>query len=582
MVNILGLHFGHDGSACVVKDGRLVSAISTERLNGIKKFYGVIPETIDYVLEKAGIGYEDIDVITLSDYLENNSNGTLKLFDDSGKELILCSHVVFGNETLELKGELNGFKIPVVVLPHHTCHAASTFYTSNLEESVVLTMDGTGGDQRSTSWIAIGKGNKLNHVDYPAMHVGELYGDFTSLLGLGPSVFKAGSTMGLASYGKPVKHAIDNAENFMVRLSGMNYRFLEAPDMFYEMWEDTEEQVNFVKSEYDLSDPGWVSRKILKEEQVNFVEFEKTSNAVMYAGAEKGEKLLPWETVSGMNAAASIQYLFEKQVLHTVENKVKIFEETKDVRNICLAGGSFLNCNANSVVKDTGYFDNVHLFPAAGDDGICVGSALYYAHHVLDYPRQTYSFSDLAYMGSESFELKEEEYVYLANEIANGKIIAWVSGESEYGPRALGHRSLLADPRNFHNREILNFVVKNREWFRPFAPVVLEEEAHNWFEPSDPSKYMLFTQKVLQPEKIPAVTHVDGTARIQTINEEDNAPYYKLIKEFFKITGVPALINTSFNANGKPIVHKRQSAINTFYSNRAIDILVIDGKIITK
>jgi carbamoyltransferase len=185
-------------------------------------------------------------------------------------------------------------------------------------------------------------------------------------------------------------------------------------------------------------------------------------------------------------------------------------------------------------------------------------------------------------MGSESFELKEEEYTYLANEIANGKIVAWVSGESEYGPRALGHRSILADPRNFHNREILNFVVKNREWFRPFAPVVLEEEAHNWFEPGDPSKYMLFTQKVLQPEKIPAVTHVDGTARIQTINEEDNAPYYKLIKEFFKITGVPALINTSYNANGKPIVHKRQNAINNFHLNRAIDILVIDGKIITK
>ena len=557
MVNILGLHFGHDGSACIVKDGRLVSAISTERLNGIKKFYGVTPETIDYVLDKAGIGYEDIDLITLADYIQPNSHGTLKLFDKSGKDLILCSQVVFGNEILEIEGELNGLRIPVVVLPHHTCHAASTFYTSNLDESVVLTMDGTGGDQRSTSWIAVGKGNKLNHVNYPEMHVGELYGDFTALLGLGPSVYKAGSTMGLASYGKPVKHAIDNTDNFMIRLSGMNYRFLEAPDMFAEMWEDT-------------------------EEKVNFVDFEKTSDAVMYGDPQKEDLLLPWETVSGMNVAASIQYLFEKQILHTVENKIKVFEQTKDVRNICLAGGSFLNCNANSVVKDTGYFDNVHLFPASGDDGICVGSALYYAHHILDYPRQTYSFSDLAYMGSESFELKEEEYTYLANEIANGKIVAWVSGESEYGPRALGHRSILADPRNFHNREILNFVVKNREWFRPFAPVVLEEEAHNWFEPGDPSKYMLFTQKVLQPEKIPAVTHVDGTARIQTINKEDNSPYYKLIKEFFKITGVPALINTSFNANGKPIVHKRQSAINTFYSNRAIDILVIDGKIITK
>jgi carbamoyltransferase len=560
MVNILGLHFGHDGSACIVKDGRLVSAISTERLNNTKKFYGVIPETIDYVLEKSGLDYKDIDVITMSDFIGKNNYTDLKIFDSSGKEVVFLCQSVFGNEFLELSAELKGFKIPVVFLSHHTCHAASAFYTSNLEESSVLTMDGCGGDQRSSSWIAVGKGNKLNHVYYPEMHVGEIYGDFTVLLGLGPSVYKAGSTMGLASYGKPVKHAIENTENFIDRFRGKNYNFSDAPEIFRQLFED----------------PG-----------VPFVTADviSTPDGIMYADIdplEKKDKVFAWETMSGMNAAASIQYLFEKQILHVVQHYIKAFDETKDINNICLAGGSFLNCNANSAVKNTGYFDNVHLFPAAGDDGICVGSALYYAHHILDYPRQTYTFSDLAYMGSESVELKEEEYIYLANEIANGKIVAWVSGESEYGPRALGHRSILADPRNFHNREILNFVVKKREWFRPFAPVVLEEEAHNWFEPSDPSKYMLFTQKVLQPEKIPAVTHVDGTARIQTINEEDNPPYYKLIKEFFKITGVPALINTSFNENGKPIAHKKQNAINNFYLNSAIDILVIDGKIITK
>jgi len=559
MVNILGLHFGHDGSACVVKDGRLVSAISTERLNGIKKFYGVVPATIDYVLKKAGIGYEDIDVITLADYIAPNNHGTLELFDKTGKKLDLCSQVVFGNETLELYGMLNGFKIPVVVVGHHTSHAASAFYTSNLDESIVLTMDGTGGDKRGSSWIAVGKGNKLNHSSYPAMAVGELYGDFTVLLGLGPSIYKAGSTMGLASYGKPVEHVIKNTDNYMTRLTGYNWYWDDAPAIFYETWEEEEEK------------------------QILFTDYEKTPDANMYAikDPEKGF-VLPFQTISGMNSAASIQYLFEKQILNVIENTIRVSDDTKNIRNICLAGGSFLNCNANSAVKNTGYFDNVHLFPAAGDDGICVGSALYYAHHVLDYPRQTYSFSDLAYMGTESFELKEEEYSYLANEIANGKIVAWVSGDSEYGPRALGHRSILADPRDFHKREILNFIVKDREWFRPFAPVVLEEEAHNWFEPSDPSKYMLFTQKVLQPEKIPAVTHVDGTARIQTINEEDNAPYYKLVKEFFKLTGVPALINTSFNANGKPIVHSKQQALNTFHSNKGIDILVLDGKIITK
>jgi carbamoyltransferase len=558
MVNILGLHFGHDGSACIVKDGRLVSAISTERLNGIKKFYGVIPSTIDYVLNKAGLGYEDIDVITLADYIGNNSHDTLTLFDKTGAKIDLCSQTVFGNEILELEGELNGFKIPVIVVPHHTCHAASAFYTSNLDESVALTMDGCGGDLRSSSWLAVGKGNKLNHVAYPGMRVGELYGDFTVLLGLGPSVYKAGSTMGLASYGSPSENVTYNTEKWIERLYAKNYHWSEAPSMFYEMWEEEEVDVKFI--DYEISD-----------------------GTTWYSEDEKETKYIyPFETKSGITQAATIQYLFEKQILETINKIVRVSEKTKDVNNMCLAGGSFLNCNANSAIKATGYFENVHLFPGAGDDGICVGSALYYAHHVLDYPRETYSFSDLAYMGSENSELKEEEYTYLANEIANGKIIAWVSGDSEYGPRALGHRSLLADPRNFHNREILNFLVKKREWFRPFAPVVLEEEAHNWFEPSDPSKYMLFTQKVLQPEKIPAVTHVDGTARIQTINEEDNAPYYKLVKEFFKLTGVPALINTSFNANGKPIVHSKQQALNAFHSNKGIDILVLDGKIITK
>jgi carbamoyltransferase len=559
MVNILGLHFGHDGSACIVKDGRLVSAISTERLNGIKKFYGVIPSTIDYVLKKAGLGYEDIDVITLADYIGSNSHDTLTLFDSTGKKIDLCSQAVFGNNMVELSGELNGFKIPVVVLPHHTCHAASAFYTSNLDESVVLTMDSCGGDPRSTSWLAVGKGNKLNHVDYPGMRVGELYGDFTTLLGLGPSVYKAGSTMGLASYAKPSNDIVYNTEKWVERLYARNYHWSEAAPMFNEMWEEEDINIKFVK--YNITSEG-----------TYYEEYE-----------EKGIKdIYPFETKSGMIQAANIQHLFEKQILDTIHKSVRVNEQTKDVKNICMAGGSFLNCNANSAVKATGYFDNVFLFPAAGDDGICVGSALYYAHHVLDYPRETYSFSDLAYMGSESVELKEEEYVYLANEIANGKIIAWVSGESEYGPRALGHRSILADPRNFHNRELLNFLVKKREWFRPFAPVVLEEEAHNWFEPGDPSKYMLFTQKVLQPEKIPAVTHVDNTARMQTINEEDNKPYYRLIQEFFKITGIPMLINTSYNANGKPIVHSNQQALNAFHTNKGIDILVLNGKIITK
>jgi carbamoyltransferase len=555
MVNILGLHFGHDGSACIVRDGRLVSAISTERLTGEKKQGGVVPATIDYVLKAAGIGYEDIDMVALSDYIIQNNNGVLSLFDERDQKISLASQIVFGNDVMNFSGVLNGRKVPVTVLSHHICHAASSFFTSNVDESVVFTMDGCGGDPRSSSLLAHGKGNKLNYLGSPNLMVGVTYGTFTSMLGLGPSVFKAGSTMGLASYGKPLQKAIDNKDDYISRLFFENYDYNET-SLFHELFEP-DERISKLPEIVDT--PAGIA--------VEEIEYENR---------------YPFETVSGMNAAATIQYLFEESIMNVVENNIKSNEKIKDVKNICLAGGSFLNCNANSVIRNSGHFDNVHLFPAAGDDGICVGAALYVAHHLMDYPRINYTFSDLAYMTSESVELDDDQYKYLASEIANGKIVAWCSGQSEYGPRALGHRSILADPRDFHKREILNFLVKDREWFRPFAPVVLEEEASNWFEPGTPSKYMLFTQKVLQPEKIPAITHVDGTARIQTINEEDNKPYYRLVKEFFNITGVPILINTSFNGNGKPIIETRQQAINELHMNTGLDILVFNGEIITR
>ena len=155
-------------------------------------------------------------------------------------------------------------------------------------------------------------------------------------------------------------------------------------------------------------------------------------------------------------------------------------------------------------------------------------------------------------------------------------------GASEFGPRALGHRSLLADPRDFNKREILNFIVKEREWYRPFAPSVLEEEAPNWFSPGDPSPFMLYTQQVLQPEKVPAITHVDGTARIQTVNKEMDADYYKLINEFYKLTGVPMVLNTSLNGKGQPIVETEEDAVALFTKNDGIDILVLNGKIYEK
>ena len=251
--------------------------------------------------------------------------------------------------------------------------------------------------------------------------------------------------------------------------------------------------------------------------------------------------------------AAAVQVVYEQRL----NQFMRMAKSLTGKNNLVFMGGCALNSSANTLLWNI--FDMIWIMPNPGDAGSSLGAAaaLYGKHLEWKTP----------YLG---YDLGGEYPVQqIVDGILKDGIVAVATGRAEYGPRALGNRSILADPRDALIKDKVN-LIKQRELFRPFAPVVLEEEAHNWFEPGDPSKYMLFTQKVLQPEKIPAVTHVDGTARIQTINEEDNAPYYKLIKEFFKITGVPALINTSFNANGKPIVHKRQSAINTFYLNRAI------------
>jgi carbamoyltransferase len=280
----------------------------------------------------------------------------------------------------------------------------------------------------------------------------------------------------------------------------------------------------------------------------------------------------------GRDLAATVQFLFEESMVYTIKTKI----EPYGIKNLCLAGGSLLNCNANSRIKELGIFDNIFIYPAAGDDGLAAGHALYVAHNVLGEKRHKYSNRDIAYTGKDYKAKMFINHKKVAQHIADGKIVAWFIGASENGPRALGHRSLLADPRDFNKREVLNFIVKKREWFRPFAPSVLEEEAHKWFSPGDPSPFMLYTQKVLKPDLVPGITHVDGTARIQTVSKDMDKDYYQVIKEFYNITGIPMIINTSFNSDGEPIVESEQDALDSFYKNDGIDVLVLNGKIYEK
>lgn len=471
MATILGLNLGHDGSVCLVKNGKLEYAIATERITRKKKQGGFTDEVVNYILEAANISLDEIDCIATNDFRQE----------------------IFGNDYLVDAFTIQGKEFKTFIIPHHLAHCASSFYTSPFTTAYCFSMDCSGGKLEANSLVAYGNKNKLVAEYCPATMVGVLYGEVTEKLGLGPALYKAGTTMGLASYGK-----------------SFNFDFKSYTD----------------------------------------------------------------EIKHKMNVAATVQNVFEEEVLKHIsdlENKTE---------NLCLSGGSFLNCNANSKIVKNSKFKNFHHFPACGDDGTSVGSALYVAHHIFNEPRYDYQTQDLCYTGK-NYQLEEVDHQFIASELANGKIIGWFQGRSEFGPRALGNRSILADPRNFHNRELINHVVKNREWFRPFAPVVLEECYQDWFDFPIPSPYMLYTAQVKQPEKIPAVTHVDGSARFQTVNQQTNLHYYNLIKQFQNLTGVPVLLNTSLNGNGEPILETEQQAIDFFQSSN-LDMMVVSGKVYHK
>lgn len=545
----MGIHYGHDSSVAIVKDGKYVANLSAERLTQVKKYSGVTRELSDYVLSQAGLTYEDVDYVVVTNYdCDDAIENHVFRIDMTIPDIMARANTHPKYRPMEEYPGILYEKKPVktYLIDHHLAHAGSAYYLSNFENSIVMTVDACSSNDFSMNGsIAIGDGNKLTIEDFPGTMIAIGYNMFTALLELGPPVDKAGTTMGLASYGDIHPKVLKDIKKYVELSSAPG----DAQDTFMGVWSDlTNSVVNFNK--YAINDRR---------------------------AYPTGRKIVA-DTKLGRDMAATIQYIFEQSILDSVKQRVLPY----GYENLCLAGGSMLNCNANSLIKKQGWFKNIYHVPAQGDDGLALGSALYLAHHVLGEKRHKYTDRDVAYSGKKYKVSKLTNHKKIAKLIADGKIVAWFMGASEFGPRALGHRSLLADPRNFHNREILNFVVKGREWYRPFAPSVLEEEAPKWFSPGDPSPFMLYTQDVLQPEKVPAITHVDGSARIQTVNREMDEDYYKLIKEFFKITGVPMVLNTSLNGKGKPIVETEEQALELFKENDGIDILVLNGKIYEK
>ena len=539
---ILGLNFGHDGAAAIVRDGRLVAAIALERITRIKKDSGITSDLLEYVFEVSGVRASDVSAVALAAFVPSPNN-PVRLFRKNGEEITTPVFDLFGGDTLfELEALLEGRRIPAFFINHHIAHCASAFFTSPFERAACMSVDASMFRPEACSIMAYGEGTDLHYLRCPGIMIGNAYSVFTGKLGLGPGLTKAGTLMGLASYGKPNAIAQE--------------RWREFGASFYER---QFQQSDSVFIQYMWSLLSGLSPHVALE-------------------ASRSDSPLAQEI------AASIQYVFEQTLLN---NAQKLLEDTKSYsdENLCLSGGSCLNSDANMLLKRESGFKRLHLFPGCGDDGTAVGSALFVAHTVAKFPRQSYEPEELAYLGKayptplDLQSSQEADPKTVARILAEGKIVGLFQGRGEFGPRALGNRSLLADPRRAEMRDFLNAQVKRREWFRPFAPSVMAEYRYEMFDCEDESPFMLLIAKVKKPEVIPAVSHVDGTARLQTVNQRNNPFFHAVLSEFQALTDVPVLLNTSMNLNGEPLVESPEDALR-FFKQGTTDALVINDRLV--
>jgi carbamoyltransferase len=572
---ILGLNAFHgDSSACILKDGNVIVAIEEERIRRIKHWAGFPIESIKYCLADAGISIKEIDHITISrdpsanvlkkikHTLKNKvSFGTLldRYFNSKKVKSVkfLLAEALGVNEA-DIKAELHNIE-------HHRSHLGSAFFASPFEKSALLSIDGFG-DFTSTM-TAIGNGNQieiLDSVHFPHS-VGIFYTSFTQYLGF-PNYGDEYKVMGLAPYGKPIyvdklKDVIEFTSDGLFKLN-LNY-FKHHKDGVKMSWEGGEPDIESIFSNYMVEVFGPVRKK---EEELT--QYHK-------------------------DLAASVQRTCEELIFHILNH----LHKTCGTDNLCVAGGVAQNSVANGKILKNTPFKNVYIPPAGHDAGTSIGSALFLYNHVLKQKRvaPTYSgglgshFSDEeieTYLSSQKVTFKkysdQELYDKVTDCIIDSGVVGWFQGRAEFGPRALGHRSIIADPRRVDAKEILNLKIKRRESFRPFAPSILKEYVKDYFEDADNVPFMekVYIIKEEMRIKIPAVTHVDGTGRLQTVDADFEPKYHALISEFNRKTGVPILLNTSFNEN-EPIVNTPANALDCFLRTK-MDLLVIGNYIVSR
>ena len=593
-MKILGISaFYHDSAAAIIENGTIIAAAQEERFSRIKHDREFPKQAVRYCLEEAGCELNELDAIAFYDkpFLKfERLLETYYSFAPRGVKSFITAMPVWLKEKMFLKrlihqeletiGNYNKKESTLLFPEHHLSHAASAYFSSPFNESAILTIDGVG--EWATATICHGKGNEitiLKELRFPHS-VGLLYSAFTYYLG-----FRVNSgeykLMGLAPYGNPE--------------SGQTKQFIKT----------------IKESLASVYDDGsvWLNQ-----------EYFKYATGLQMTNDEKWEQLFEIKrrepesqiTPNHCNLAFAIQKVTEEILLKMAITAKK---ETGS-KHLCLAGGVALNCVANFLIHREKLFDQIFIQPAAGDAGGALGAAQA-AYYIYFGKEKTTSVNDAmqgAYLGP---EISEAEIKKLAIRygltpgrfsgdaersekttgwVADGQVVGWVQGRMEFGPRALGNRSILADPRNPKMQEKLNLEIKNRESFRPFAPAVLEEEASRYFDLESPSPYMLLTAPVKEEHRkplphyyrdtgwktmlradrsaLPGITHVDFSARVQTVNKETNPAFYNLIEAFGKRTGVPVLINTSFNLRGEPIVCNAVDAYRCFMES-GMDKLVI-------
>jgi len=581
-MNILGINAYHgNASAAMLCDGRLIAAVEEERFNRVKYAAGFPAQAIRFCLKEAALTLEEIDHVAVP------RNPYARLATKIFYALRMPS---FARERAKVLAKFRGIREALAQafdadpkkiraqfhrIEHHQAHLASSFYCSPFEEAALLSADGLG-DFASTMW-GVGMGSRMEIEDaIPFPHsLGLYYTAVTQYLGF----LKFGDeykVMGLAAYGQPEHLEVfrdivrfeEGSQNNGFKL-GLDYfsHHRTGPDM---SWAE--------------ADKTPALGKLFSEAM------EKRLGPARNADQALDQR--------HRNLAASLQARLEEVYLGMMR---KLAQRTA-LKAVCLAGGVAFNCAANGKIFDATPFERVYVQPAAGDAGLSVGAALFLWHQTFGKPRsfvmdhaywgpgysreeicRTIDSSGLRQKACTIHELKEEELARRAAAIiADGKILGWFQGRAEWGPRALGNRSIVADPRKPEMKEILNQRIKHREIFRPFAPSILAEAAGDYFEKSHPSPFMTLAYPV-RPEKrakIPAPTHVDGTGRLQTVTRDANPRYHALVSAFRDLTGVPVVLNTSFNDN-EPIVCRPEEAIDCFQRTQ-MDALVLADFLITR